>query len=126
MAAEEDDGRRQIWLQAELCSEGEGIGVVWDVEIGAQDHAGRGEDVGIVVADGFGLLYGALGSGDDVLLAFTGNGGLDPEVRGKVGEVGDDGDERSAGADVVPTFVNFAIEVGNDGDKKVGGVFAPE
>ena len=47
-------------------------------------------------------------------------------MRGKVGEVGDDGDERPAGADVVPTFVNFAIEVGDDGDQEVGGIFAPE
>ena len=82
--------------------------------------------MGDVVADGFGLLYGSLGSGDDELLAFTGNRGLDPEVRGKVGEVGDDSNERSAGANVVPTFVNFAIEVGDDGDQEVGGVFAPE
>ena len=47
-------------------------------------------------------------------------------MRRKVGEVGDDGDERPAGANVVPTFVNFAIEVGDDGDQQVGGAFAPE
>ena len=61
----------------------------------------------------------------DVLLLFR-KWGLNPEVRREVGEVGDDGDERPAGADVVPAFVNFAIEVGDDGDQQVGGVFAPE
>ncbi len=110
-------GCRPSWV-----AKGEWIGVVWDVEIGAQDHAGRGEDVGVVVADGSGLLYGTLGSGDDVLIF----DGLDPEMRREVGEVGDDGDERPAGADVVPTFVNFAIEVGDDGDEHVGGIFAPD
>ena len=64
VAAEEDDRGRQSRLQAKLCSEGEWIGVVWDVEIGAQDHAGGGEDVGVIVTDGAGLLDGSLGSGD--------------------------------------------------------------
>ena len=73
MAAEEDDRCRQSRLQVKLCSEGEWIGVVWDVEIGAQDHAGGGEDVGVIVTDGVGLLYGSLGSGDYVLLGFYRN-----------------------------------------------------
>ena len=30
-----------------------------------------------------------------------------------------------AGADIVPAFVDFAIEVGDDGDEHVGGIFAP-
>jgi hypothetical protein len=50
---------------------------------------------------------------------------LDPEVGGEVGEVSDDGDERFAGANVVPAFVDFAIEVGDDGDEHVGWIFAP-
>ena len=51
---------------------------------------------------------------------------LDPEARRKIGQVGDDGDEGAAGIDLGPAFGNLAIEVRDDGDQQVGGLFPPE
>ena len=79
----------------------------------------------VVVADGFGLVDGAFRSGYYVLLASTGNYGLDPEVRREIGQVGDYRHEGATGADIVPAFTDFAIEVGDYRDQQVGGIFFP-
>ncbi len=121
VTAEEDDGGGEVGFEAEFLAKGDGVGVVRNVKIGAEDHAGGREDVGCVVPDGAGLVDGALGAGNDVLVF----DGLDPEPGREVGEIGDEGDEGAAGADGIPAFINFAIEVGDDGDEHVGWIFAP-
>ena len=122
MAAEEDDGGRQIRLQAHLVAKGNRIDIVLHVKIGAQNHSRCLKNMGVVVTKGARLLDGALGSGDDVLLLDR----LDPEARREVGQVRNERDKWPAGVDGVPAFADFAIEVRDDGDQKVGGVFAPE
>ena len=105
VAAEKDEGGGEIWFEAEFVAKGNGIGIVGNVKIGAEDHSRSGKDVGVVLADSAGLIDGALSAGDDVLIF----DGLDPEVRREVGEVGDDGDEGLSGADVVPALVDLAV-----------------
>ena len=121
VAAEQDDRGGEVWLEAEFGAEGDRIGIVGDVEVGAQDHAGGGEDVGVVVTEGAGLIDGALGTGDDVLVL----DGLDPEVRGEVGKSVMRVTKGRPGQTSVPAFVDLAIEVGDDRNQQVGGLFAP-
>ncbi len=67
------------------------------------------------------MLLGTFGAGDYDLFRNR----FDPEPRGEVGQVGDDGDEGAARVNRLPAFRNFPVEVGNDGDQQVGGMFAP-
>src|SRR5262249_35946900 len=105
-----------------LGANGKWIGVVRDVEVRAKNHPGSGENVGIVSPQTARLLNGAFGTCDHVLLF----DGLDPEARGEVSEVGDDGDERATRIDLGPAFGDLAVEVGDHGNEQIGGFLAPE
>jgi len=122
VAAEEDDCSSQIGAQAKLFAQRDGIGIVRRVEIRSQDHAGGAEDVRGVVAERTSLLRGALGSGNNVLLLYR----LNPKARREIGKVGDQGDKRPARINLAPTLAEFAIEMRNDRNEQVGGLFAPE
>ena len=122
MAAEEDDGRRQIGAQAHFFSQLQGIGIVGEVEVGSQNHPRREEDVRVVVAHSAGLLSGLFGASDDVLLLDR----LDPKAGWEIGEVRDECDERAAGIDLGPTLANLTIEVRNDGNEQVRRMLPPE
>src|ERR1700730_14117082 len=121
MAAEQNDGSGEIGTQAKFLAQCYGVGIVRNIKFGAQDHAGSTEDVGIVVAKSARLLCGAFRAGNDVLV-FQ---GFDPKAWRKVGEVGDERDERTAGIDFAPALAEFAIEMRDDRDEQIGGLFAP-
>src|SRR5260370_8146540 len=67
------------------------------------------------------LLCGSFRSGNDVLLFER----VSTKMRRKIGEISNDGHERPPGIHARPAFANLAIEMRNDGDKKVRRVFAP-
>src|SRR5215475_11301250 len=76
----------------------------------------------IVMPQGTSLLHRALGATDHVLSLDW----LDPEARRKVRQVGNDRDKRMTGIDLVPTFRDFPVEVGDHGDQQVCGLVPPE
>src|ERR1700686_3390634 len=121
MAAEQNDGGGEIGTQAEFLAHRDGVGIGRDVKFGAQDHAGSAKNMRLVVAESARLLCGAFRAGNDVLV-FQ---GLDPKAWRKVGEIGDERDEGTAGIDFAPALAEFAIEMRDDRDEQIGGVFAP-
>src|SRR5260370_29538648 len=76
----------------------------------------------IIMVHGARLFGGFFRARDDELIFDR----LNPKSRGKVGQIGDDGDERSPGIDLRPTLANLPVEMGNDGDKQVRRLFAPK
>src|SRR6266849_4622565 len=96
--------------------------MVMHIKVRAQNHSGCQENVIFVMAHGASLIGGFLGACDYVLLLDW----LDPESRWKIGQVGDDGDERAAGINRCPAFANLPIEMRNYRNEQICRFFAPE
>ncbi len=74
------------------------------------------------MAHGTRLSGGFFRARDDVLLLDR----LNPEARRKISQVGDNGDERPPGINFRPAFANLPVEMGNDRDEQISGLFPPK
>src|ERR1700683_1824469 len=77
--------------------------------------------MGFVVSKGARLLGGPLGSCNNVLLL----NGLNPEARRIIGQVRYQGHKRPARVNGVPALENLAVEMRNDRDEQIRGMFTP-
>src|SRR5216683_3209856 len=114
--------RRQVGAQTHLFPQFQWVGIIRLIEIRPQDHSRRQKNVAIIMAHGTRLSGGFFRARDDVLLLDR----LNPEARRKISQVGDNGDERPPGINLRPAFANLPVEMWNDGNKQVGGFFAPK
>ena len=90
------------------------------VESWMQNHAGNAMDAGRWISGCDGLLDGARGAADDVLILF-----FNPEMRRVVCEVGENCDERATGKRGVQALAESEIEMRNEGHDHFGRSLAP-